>query len=374
MEELHIFNTTDVHGELNEGFFEAVQMMDDYPSTLRIDNGDFFAGRPFATFGRVKGGKSPLVQTANEVSYDAMIPGNHDFDYGIDWLKKQVKYLDAEYLCANVYDADWDLLFKPYKVIEKAGMKIGVVGLVTEALNQLIPVKYHSDIRTRPVNDVLPAVLKELSYCDLIIVAYHGGLTRDPNTGAVWSYSSLEDNAYEIVSRYPEIDVLICGHQHFINSGTHPELGTAIVQPGSHGQAMGHQMVVDGQIVSNQIHEFSDTEDHYPKGYYKWLSKPIDLEKVDKYISKRYKADLIFVDYHAATIGELAAEMDHPFPLGRYLIKGFELIELGLIEGVKDELKLYSVIASPGLIPTTYLVKDYLINLFSDVMTEISVK
>lgn len=324
-----------------------------------------------------------------KLAYDVMIPGNHDLDYGLAWLKEQVSGLDATYVCANLVDRADQLIFEPFSILERNSIRIAVIGLMTHGLSQLLPDTVVPQVKTRSPLEVLAELLPEVTeISDMVVVAYHGGVTRDPVDGKTWFYPSLEDQAYDLLESFPEIDSLICGHQHFENVAVNAEYGTAFVQPGAFGQVAGYQVFdiigesITIKLLDNQLLELESQRTYatsFEKDYQKWLNSKIDLTQLGQYIEQSFEADVYLLDYRSQTVGELSQVMQVAFPLSEYWLKKNEL--LNLIPSLSDtcsvnyteplmEEKIYKVVATPQLLPDSYLRKGIFVPLFSDFMTK----
>lgn len=378
MKTLNVLSTTDVHGYLHEGIDNLIDKKQQLNCDLLIDNGDFFVGHSFATFSYLKHKISPLVDIANEFGYDVIIPGNHDLDFGLDWLKKQVEHLNAVYLCMNLFDTSGDLIFKPYLIKEINGIKVGVVGLMTGALSLLLPAPIMKDlIVTDPIETLNRWIDKISESTDIIIVAYHGGLTNNPETGAQWHYPSKEDEAYQLMTHFPQINAVICGHQHFVNAGIYKE-SIGLVQPGARGQYLGYQqfLVDENQVLINK-NEVITLESQGKiltdeKHYADWLQTTVDTSKLINYITGHFDADAFILNYQAKTYAELIKEIDTPFPLNLYMVTVEEFnqsIDNPLYQVIKtnnmaEEKALYAVLATPNVLPTYRINQQYLLPLF----------
>jgi|GEM_PF-1188341 len=267
IKKIHIFATTDVHGNLyqekiNDGLFGKLSNLahflknvdDDY---LLIDNGDWFLGNSFTTFlaNSVPPTKNPLTAALNQLGYQAVVCGNHDLDYGLSYLKKVTANFNGDVLSANLVDKNLEPIFKPYTIIEKSGIKVAILGLTTAALRKI---QYYENVAEIYCLNTLETVKKYLpeleEKADIIIVSYHGGIERNMETGAMTQYDTGEDEAYKILSTFPQIDGFICGHQHFINQG----ISTArpFIQPGTSGNFLG-ELIFEVDTVSKKILNFS---------------------------------------------------------------------------------------------------------------------
>src|SRR5438552_1024273 len=144
-----IVATTDIHGRVMGwdyvrdaaapgGLSRAATALETlrarYPGNLVLfDAGDLLQGNPFATFfGRYdKRQPQPIVDALNALQYDAVTPGNHDFDFGVDFLRRAATEATYRYVAANVVDDSGKALFAPTAVISRGAIKIGVTGLTT---------------------------------------------------------------------------------------------------------------------------------------------------------------------------------------------------------------------------------------------------
>ena len=131
-----ILHTNDMHARAVEqspamGFAKVAGIVDKYrsenPNTLLLDAGDAVHGTTFATLVR---GES-IVQVMNEIGYQAIVPGNHEFNYGSERLVELSKMMKFPMLSANVKKNDGTRLFEPYLIKEVDGVKIGIIALTT---------------------------------------------------------------------------------------------------------------------------------------------------------------------------------------------------------------------------------------------------
>lgn len=174
----------------------------DNPNTLLLDGGDFSQGTPY--FNIFKGYVE--VRLMNAMGYDAATLGNHEFDNGSAALAARLKTADFPVVCANYQFANKKLakIIKPYVIIERGGMKIGIFGLGVNLNGYVAPkvageVTYLDPVETaRKVVSILKA-----QNCDLIVCLSHVGVDKN-----------VKDNDYEIARQVPEIDVIIGGHSH----------------------------------------------------------------------------------------------------------------------------------------------------------------
>ena len=171
---------------------------------LLLDAGDVFQGTPYFN---VYGGELEF-KLMSEMKYDAVTLGNHDFDNGLEGLKKQLPHANFPFLIAN-YDFSDTILkntFKPYKVFRKGDLKIGVFGIGIE-LDGLVPKKlYQNTVYQDPVSTAnhYANLLKQKEKCDLVICLSHLG----------FKYKGIKISDMTFASQTLDIDLIIGGHTH----------------------------------------------------------------------------------------------------------------------------------------------------------------
>ena len=213
-----ILHTNDMHSRIepfSSGSFKGIGGMAQRSSiineirkkeknVLLFDAGDIFQGTPYFNF---YGGELEF-KLMSQMKYDAATLGNHDFDNGLDGLKKQLKHASFPFVCAN-YDFSKTILknsFKPYKIFLKDGIKVGVFGIGVE-LNGLVPKKLYKE--TKYLDPLIEAnkisdKLKNKIGCDLIVCLSHLGLM----------YNSNKVSDLLIAQKSKHIDLIIGGHTH----------------------------------------------------------------------------------------------------------------------------------------------------------------
>jgi 5'-nucleotidase len=171
---------------------------------LLLDAGDIFQGTPYFNF---YGGELEF-KLMSEMKYDAVTLGNHDFDNGLEGLKKQLPHANFPFLIAN-YDFSDTILndtFKPYKVFRKGDLKIGVFGIGIE-LEGLVPKKlYQKTVYQDPIEkaNYYASLLKQKERCDLVICLSHLG----------FKYKTNKLSDMQLAKQTKNIDLIIGGHTH----------------------------------------------------------------------------------------------------------------------------------------------------------------
>lgn len=242
MKQLKIYFTSDLHGyvyptdytdrtEKPMGILNILSNYEKDGNTLIIDGGDTIQGSPFMTFLSSQSLKNhPLAHVMNEGGYDYVTLGNHEFNYGYDYLKSYLTNLNAKCLCANVIDRTDELpLFSSDIKVMENGLKVGIIGFTTD----FIPIweKAHNleNFEVRDTFSSIRAIHDELKpQVDVLIGVYHGGFEYDLATHEQLSTSS-ENIAYKICKELA-FDVLLTGHQH-VPLKNRDLFGTHVVQP-----------------------------------------------------------------------------------------------------------------------------------------------
>ena len=200
---LTILSTSDTHGYLLPTDYRAKQQ--DSPLGLAraqavidrerqlagadpvivIENGDFLQGSPFAYYqAKVDQDVRPLTQAYDRLHYQVGIIGNHEFNYGRDYLETAIKASQRPFACANILDEnDQPALAAPYQLLDCGGIKVAVLGLTTQYIPHWeAPAKIQGLHFVSAVKTAAHWVPKLHQLADIVIVAYHGGFERDLKT------------------------------------------------------------------------------------------------------------------------------------------------------------------------------------------------
>lgn len=176
------------------------------PNTLLLDAGDIFQGTPYFNY---YGGELEF-KLMSMLKYDFATIGNHDFDNGIEGLYAQLPHADFEFVSAN-YDFSntiMDTHVKPYKIIVKDGIKIGIFGLGVQLEGLVDKNMYKETVYNDPITTAqdMSHILKEEKKCDLVICLSHIG----------YHYSNAPERVSDLklAKATKDIDLIIGGHTH----------------------------------------------------------------------------------------------------------------------------------------------------------------
>ena len=95
-------------------------------NTILVDAGDTIQGNSAELF--LDEDIHPMILSQNEIGYDVCVTGNHEYNYGMDVLKKIMAQQESKPLVGNVYDEDGEAIADDYTIIEKNGVKVGIIG------------------------------------------------------------------------------------------------------------------------------------------------------------------------------------------------------------------------------------------------------
>ncbi|MDD7305640.1 MAG: bifunctional UDP-sugar hydrolase/5'-nucleotidase [Peptoniphilaceae bacterium] len=251
---LRILFTSDVHAyifptdylskeEKDMGLLKISSLFKKYkkedPDTLLIDLGDYIQGSILAQYlFEQKKDPSFLMNIKDELNYDLSVIGNHEYNFGLAYLNKAIKASHTPLMSANILDSKKENAYKPYTIIERKGIKVGIIALTTQYIKNWELDENIRGLEFLSAKDVCQKYVSLLrDKVDLLVVAYHGGFERDLYTAELVDTNQGENEGYEILKNIKGIDLLLTGHQHrqivdIID-------GVGVIQPGKFGEFVG---------------------------------------------------------------------------------------------------------------------------------------
>lgn len=303
---LRIMGTTDIHTNLmNYDYYQDKEIQDyglaktgvlieearaEVENTLLFDNGDLIQGTPLGSY-KVKekplqkGEVHPSVAGLNALNYDVMSLGNHEFNFGLDYLDNVIKGAEFPVLNANVYDGKTEKnRFTPYVILDKEVMdskgdkhmlKVGVIGVVAPGIMRWDGSNLNGKVTVEDgveaVEKFLPQVQKEGA--DLVFVIAHSGIGDEV-------HDEKEDDVTWQISALEGVDGVLTGHNHALFPGDFTDVknvnteqgtlnGTPVVMPnrfGSHLGLLDYQLklengkwaVISGKGSVREVHKDSE--------------------------------------------------------------------------------------------------------------------
>lgn len=254
--DLFIIHTNDVHARVTAGeddgagYAKLATIIKTARSitnnVLVLDAGDVTHGTNFANLFNGATIGDLLIMSG----YDAVAPGNHDFNYGIDNLlalsDAAEEVSDLKVLSANITDEDGYLLFQPYQIYDFNGFKVCVIGLTTPDTKTKSHPKNTEGVEfDNPViyQNAQAAIDLAHEIADYVVVLGHIGTVADGESGLT---STI------ICENIDGIDLFVDGHSHSVLSGDNYVNGTLIVSAGEYMQNIGvvDILVKDGEVAS----------------------------------------------------------------------------------------------------------------------------
>lgn len=183
-------------------YIDGVRQAEGAKNVLLLHAGDFSQGTSYFTelHGNIE------IDVLNACKFDATCLGNHEFDNGIEELTRRLNNLKVPVVCAN-YDFSGTSLEKhinPYVIVKKAGLKIGIIGLLTDVTSVVdseiaAVLKYQDPVE---VANRYAAYLKDVKKCDLVICLSHLGFDEEPYTDQM------------LAPKTRNVDIIVGGHSH----------------------------------------------------------------------------------------------------------------------------------------------------------------
>jgi 2',3'-cyclic-nucleotide 2'-phosphodiesterase / 3'-nucleotidase / 5'-nucleotidase len=234
--DLVVAATTDSHGRVRgwnyesnradpaRGLARAATIVDSLRRTapgrvVLLDAGDLLQGNSLTyVAARVApvGTPHPVIAAMNAMHYDAAAIGNHEFNYGVPFLKQVVAQARFPLLATNAYLPNGDHAFTSWAMIERGGVRIGIVGATTPGSI----VWDRDNLKGRIVlRDIVPEVKAAVADvraagADVVLVTIHSGLTEPSSYDTVGTGVPSENVTARVAHEVPGIDLILFGHSH----------------------------------------------------------------------------------------------------------------------------------------------------------------
>lgn len=214
------------------GYIDSLKAI--YPRTITLNAGDDFQGSPISSFTK---GRSQ-IRILNEIRPDAFTIGNHEFDYGIDNLRANLKAAEFPIVSANLFDSTRNaLLVDPFILIEENNLQVAVIGLIMADLKSTVLPQNISGISVLDPLKATKIILDRVKdRADLIVLLTHQGFRED-------SLLALQLQA---------VDVIVGGHSHTTLRKPVMVNHILICQAGSRGRYLG-QLNARVDLAKNSI-------------------------------------------------------------------------------------------------------------------------
>ncbi|WP_278810703.1 bifunctional 2',3'-cyclic-nucleotide 2'-phosphodiesterase/3'-nucleotidase [Obesumbacterium proteus] len=239
--DLRILETSDLHSNMMDfdyykdkptekfGLVRTASLINDArheaTNSVLVDNGDLIQGSPLGDYMASKGLKDgevhPVYKAMNTLDYTVGNIGNHEFNYGLDYLKKAQAGAKFPYINANVVDAKTgEPIWKPYLIAEKQvkdrdgkmhTLRIGYIGFVPPQIMTWDKSNLAGKVKVNDITETarryVPQMKKEGA--DLIVAIPHSGLSSLP-------YQVMAENSVYYLSQVSDINAIMFGHSHAV--------------------------------------------------------------------------------------------------------------------------------------------------------------
>lgn len=197
-------------------------------NSVLVDNGDVIQGSPLGDYVAAKGLQQnevhPVYKAMNTLGYTVGNLGNHEFNYGLDYLQKAINGAKFPYINANIIDTKsgkpkfTPFLIKPVNVTDRQGqlhqLKIGYIGFVPPQIMIWDKKNLQGKITVEDITETARKWVPEMRKqgADLIVAIPHSGLSGNP-------YQAMAENSVYYLSQVPGIDAILFGHAHAVFPG-----------------------------------------------------------------------------------------------------------------------------------------------------------
>ncbi|MFE8046664.1 bifunctional 2',3'-cyclic-nucleotide 2'-phosphodiesterase/3'-nucleotidase [Brenneria goodwinii] len=239
--DLRIMETTDLHSNMMDFDYYKDTPTDKFglvrtaslihaaraqaANSVLVDNGDIIQGSPLGDYmaakGLTEGEVHPVYQALNTLDYSVGNIGNHEFNYGLDYLHKALAGARFPYVNANVLDAKTGKpLFTPYRIEDKSvvdrdgnahRLRIGYVGFVPPQILVWDKANLSGKVTVEDITESAKKWVPEMRKqgADLVVAIPHSGLSAEP-------YKAMAENSVYYLSQIPGIDAIMFGHAHAV--------------------------------------------------------------------------------------------------------------------------------------------------------------
>lgn len=245
--DLRIIETTDIHANVMNydyysngvtqayGLSKAATVIESVRSevknSLLLDNGDTIQGSAMGDYVQnndlvAPGYVHPSMRAMNLLGYDAATVGNHEFNYGLDFLDETINDAKFPYVNANVYNKETnDNYFTPFEIIErevedadgeKHTIKVGITGFVPPQILNWDAKHLDGKLEVRDIVDSAKEVIPQMKSAgaDVVVVLAHSGIADYDESKNLKAYEKGMENAAYYLSEVDGIDAILTGHQH----------------------------------------------------------------------------------------------------------------------------------------------------------------
>ncbi|MEM8789474.1 MAG: bifunctional 2',3'-cyclic-nucleotide 2'-phosphodiesterase/3'-nucleotidase [Pseudomonadota bacterium] len=310
-------------------------------NAMLVDNGDFLQGNPMGDYmayerGMKEGDLHPIIQGMNVLGYDAAAIGNHEFNYGLDFMMKTIAGAGFPVVCANVVKArgatpqDDERFVPPYVIVDKTvtdgsgaahPIKVGLIGFCPPQIMNWDQRHLEGKAEVRDILLSAQAFVPEMKEAgaDIVIALSHSGISAE-------GVSEGMENASLYLAAIEGIDAIVTGHHHLVfpgdgytaGDGIDPAAGTLMGKPAAMGGFWGSHLGLIDLMLEREggawrvvAHE-SAARPIYERDGRAYVPLVEDHQPVLDAVAETHQATL---DYIRRPVGETAAALHSYFAL-----------------------------------------------------------
>ncbi|MFW5405290.1 bifunctional metallophosphatase/5'-nucleotidase [Pectobacterium carotovorum] len=222
-------DTANMAGSLSQIATQVHKVRAQQPNVILVDAGDTIQGNFVETFKNDK--TSPMILGFNALNYDVWVLGNHEFDFGLNVLSTSLDQFKGTALAGNIFWESGKPYLPAYKIVERQGVKIGIIGMDTPMTAEFA--KGTDRVKglnfTDPVGAVKTVIQQIHGKVDAIVLVAHMGIDNEnqrPGTGVG-----------DIARANPELAAIVAGHMH-VKVDKEVINGVIVTEPDRYGRAL----------------------------------------------------------------------------------------------------------------------------------------
>lgn len=312
-------------------------------NSILVDNGDLLQGNPLGDFiarqrGLNDGDIHPVYKAMNLLDYTVGNIGNHEFNYGLDFLAQSIAGANFPYISANVFHDDGDdepsndlPYFDQYLIVDrtltaddgsKHDIKIGFIGFVPPQIMQWDLSNLKGRVVAHDIIDTARALVPEMKAAgaDIVVAIPHSGISTSTREG-------MDEQTTYYLSTVPDIDAIMFGHSHRVfPSDTYAEIegvdlvngrinGVAATMPGFWGSHLGYvdlQLSVSGDGEWTVLDSVGATRPIYTRENGELVPLVEPMEEILAAVNEEHEAT---VDFVRTGVGKITAPINSFFAL-----------------------------------------------------------
>lgn len=222
-------DTENLAGSLSQIATQVHKVRAQQPNVILVDAGDTIQGNFVETFKNDK--TSPMILGFNALDYDVWVMGNHEFDFGLKALATPLSQFKGTALAGNIFWDSGKPYLPAYKIVERQGVKIGIIGMDTPMTAEFAKGTDRIDglTFTDPVQAVKTVIQQIHGQVDAIVLVAHMGIDNEnqrPGTGVG-----------DIARANPELAAIVAGHMH-VKVDKEVINGVIVTEPDKYGRAL----------------------------------------------------------------------------------------------------------------------------------------